>query len=301
MTDQPLVSVIINCYNSEKYLRETIDSLIAQTYSNWEAIFWDNCSTDKTAEIIKSYEEPRFRYYLAEKKTPLGEARNLAMKKMQGNYLCFLDSDDVWNVSFIDSCVTAASSSSSVGLVYCRYENFSKNKKWLSSGDENPGVIPSNVFIKKYNIGMSGAIVRKKILDDNNIGFNPLFSLIEDYDFFLRVASVSQVYYLDTPLMKYRIHEGNSSRSKNWPVELGLLIDQIKNNSDYMPLKAHITIVENLQGYYSLMAALDNREKKKALHLIWEQFPRDKSVIRYILPVVFGKDSYLFFRRALKK
>ena len=69
MTEQPLVSVIINCYNSEKYLRETIDSLIAQTYENWEAIFWDNQSTDKTADIIASYNEPRFRYSFPQKNT----------------------------------------------------------------------------------------------------------------------------------------------------------------------------------------------------------------------------------------
>lgn len=301
MTEQPLVSVIINCYNSEKYLRGTIDSLIAQTYTNWDAIFWDNCSTDKTAEIINSYGDPRFRYFLAEKNTPLGEARNLAMEKVQGEYLCFLDSDDVWDRDFIDCCVGAASLSPSIGLIYCRYENFTKNKKWLSPGDKNRGVIPSDVFIKKYNIGMSGAMISKRILDDNGICFNPLFSLIEDYDFFLRVASLSQVYYLNIPLMKYRIHEGNSSRSKNWPVELGFLIDLINNNPDYAPLKTHISLVENLKGYYSLMVAIDNRERRKALRLISEQYPRDKSVIRYILPVIFGKKLYLFFRRALKK
>ena len=59
----PLVSVIINCYNGEKYLREAIDSVIAQTYSNWEIIFWDNQSTDSSAEIVKSYNDDRIKYY----------------------------------------------------------------------------------------------------------------------------------------------------------------------------------------------------------------------------------------------
>ena len=59
MTEQPLVSVIMNCFNGEKYLREAIDSVLAQTYQNWELIFWDNQSTDSSAEIVKSYDDPR--------------------------------------------------------------------------------------------------------------------------------------------------------------------------------------------------------------------------------------------------
>jgi glycosyltransferase involved in cell wall biosynthesis len=95
MTDKPLVSVIINCYNSEKYLNEIIESLIAQTYENWEAIFWDNCSNDSTSDIIANYNEPRFRYVLAEQHTTLGQARNLAMTLIKGELFCFLDSDDI--------------------------------------------------------------------------------------------------------------------------------------------------------------------------------------------------------------
>ena len=78
---QSLVSVIMNCFNGEKYLREAIDSVLAQTYQNWELIFWDNQSTDKSAEIVKSYEDPRIYYFYARHHTLLYEARNYAIEQ----------------------------------------------------------------------------------------------------------------------------------------------------------------------------------------------------------------------------
>ena len=69
MSDELLVSVIMNGHNAEKYLREAIDSVLEQTYSNWEIIFWDNFSTDRTAEIVNSYTDSRIRFYRSEKFT----------------------------------------------------------------------------------------------------------------------------------------------------------------------------------------------------------------------------------------
>ena len=93
---QPLVSIIINCYNGETYLHESIKSVLAQTYKNWEIIFWDNKSTDKSEEIFKSYNDKRFRYFLADEHTSLYKARNLAIKKSKGELISFIDTDDLW-------------------------------------------------------------------------------------------------------------------------------------------------------------------------------------------------------------
>ena len=69
MTSKPLVSILMNCYNGEKFLREAIESVLAQTYNNWELIFWDNQSTDRSAEIFKSYFDKRLKYFYALKHT----------------------------------------------------------------------------------------------------------------------------------------------------------------------------------------------------------------------------------------
>ena len=72
---EPFVSVLMNCYNGEKYLQEAIDSVLAQTYKNWELIFWDNRSTDRSAEIFKSYNDHRLKYFLSHEHTDLGSGR----------------------------------------------------------------------------------------------------------------------------------------------------------------------------------------------------------------------------------
>jgi glycosyltransferase involved in cell wall biosynthesis len=95
MDNTPLVSILMNCFNGEKYLNEAIDSIYAQTYQNWEIVFWDNASTDRSASIAKGYDK-RIKYHLAPENTPLGEARNLALKKASGQYIAFLDCDDIY-------------------------------------------------------------------------------------------------------------------------------------------------------------------------------------------------------------
>ena len=81
MKDKPLVSIIMNCFNGEKYLREAINSVLNQSYSNWELIFWDNLSKDKSAEIFKSFKDDRLKYYCSNTHTDiLYKARNQALK-----------------------------------------------------------------------------------------------------------------------------------------------------------------------------------------------------------------------------
>ena len=95
--NQPLVSVIMNCFNGERYLRDSIDSVISQTYKNWEIIFWDNQSNDKSAKIFKNYKDDRLKYYCAPSHIEvLYRARNYALKKAKGEFIAFLDVDDWW-------------------------------------------------------------------------------------------------------------------------------------------------------------------------------------------------------------
>jgi len=93
--NKPRVSVIMNCLNGEKYLREAIESAYAQTYKNWEIIFWDNASTDKSAEIAKSFDE-KIRYFRSDENYCVGKVRNLALAQAKGEFIAFLDCDDTW-------------------------------------------------------------------------------------------------------------------------------------------------------------------------------------------------------------
>ena len=118
MTDKnPLVSVIMNCFNWEKYLLKATDSVLKQKYQNWELIFWDNKSTDSSEKIFKSIKDKRFKYFLADKHTSLYKARNLAIEKANGIYLSFLDTDDYWLPDKIKEQIDLINKKN-VGVVY---------------------------------------------------------------------------------------------------------------------------------------------------------------------------------------
>ena len=96
MSYKPLISIIMNCYNGEKYLSQALKSVLEQTYDNWELIFWDNQSIDKSAKIFKEYHDARFKYFYASSHTFLYEARNEAVKRTKGEFIAILDVDDWW-------------------------------------------------------------------------------------------------------------------------------------------------------------------------------------------------------------
>ena len=123
---KPLVSVIMNCHNGEKYLEESIQSVISQTYDNWELIFWDNRSEDKSSEIFKKYQDKRFKYFYANKHTSLYEARNLAIQKSTGDFISFLDTDDLWEKQKLEKQMDYFDDHS-IGVVYSNY--------WLAKKD----------------------------------------------------------------------------------------------------------------------------------------------------------------------
>ena len=91
-----LVSIIVNCYNSELYINDALDSALSQTYENFEIIVWDNLSTDNTKEIVNSFKSDKIKYFLSTEHTSLGMARNNAIRHSSGSYIAFLDSDDIW-------------------------------------------------------------------------------------------------------------------------------------------------------------------------------------------------------------
>ena len=94
--NSPIVSVIMNCHNGEKYLEESLQSVLNQSYRNWELIFFDNASTDKSKDIFNKLKESRFKYFYNKKKINLYKARNLAISKTKGDFIAFIDVDDWW-------------------------------------------------------------------------------------------------------------------------------------------------------------------------------------------------------------
>lgn len=96
MYNEGKVSIIVPVYNAENFLYRTVDSILAQTYENWELLLADDCSTDQSRDIMKSYTDERIHCFYCEKNSGPAGARNLALRKASGQYIAFLDADDFW-------------------------------------------------------------------------------------------------------------------------------------------------------------------------------------------------------------
>jgi glycosyltransferase involved in cell wall biosynthesis len=123
LNNSKLVSVVVNCYNGEKYLNQCIESILNQTYKNIELIFWDNQSRDKSKNIIQSYDDSRIKYFYAKNYTTLYEARNLALKECKGDFINFLDVDDYYLNDKIAKQILHFDNEN-VGVVYSNYYRY---------------------------------------------------------------------------------------------------------------------------------------------------------------------------------
>ncbi|WP_321491596.1 glycosyltransferase family 2 protein [uncultured Desulfobacter sp.] len=204
---QPLVSVIMNCLNGEKYLREAIDSVYAQSYQNWEIIFWDNVSSDKSAEIAQGYDE-KLKYFRGETTISLGAARNLALEKANGELIAFLDCDDLWMPDKLQKQVPLFNQPA-VGLVFSNSINF--NDKGQARKNYRGWQPPSgNIFrqlLSGYFLSILTVVVRRSAIDDLEEWFEPEFVFAEEADLFLRICYQWNAEYIDDVLAKRREHK----------------------------------------------------------------------------------------------
>ncbi len=209
MKKSPLVSIIMNCYNGEKFLKESIQSVISQKYTNWELIFWDNNSNDKSAKIFNSFKDKRLKYFCSKKTTTLYEARNLAIKKSKGELISFLDVDDVWLQDKLIKQVPLFKNKK-IGLVYSNFfKYFERNKKKVLAHkiDLPEGKITSEI-LKNYRVGILTVVIRKSFLPKEKKSlFDIKYDLLADFDFILYFSKKNNFLCINEPLACYRIHE----------------------------------------------------------------------------------------------
>lgn len=206
----PRVSVIMNCLNGERYLREALDSVFAQAYTDWEIVFWDNASTDASAEIAKGY-GPRVRYFRSEETYPLGKARNLAIAQAQGEYVALLDCDDVWLPDKLDKQVPLGDADSFIALIYSDSFFIDQDGMVIGRCFKRAPPPPGDAFIglltRRNFIPCLTVLMRRTVVEKVG-GFNPALGYAEDLDLFLRVLRTRGASYVNEPLAKYRRHRG---------------------------------------------------------------------------------------------
>ncbi|MBD3272022.1 MAG: glycosyltransferase, partial [Elusimicrobia bacterium] len=204
----PKVSVIMNCLNGALYLREAIDSVYAQTFTDWEIIFWDNASTDESPVIARSYDE-RIRYFRGPETVPLGKARNLALDKAAGSLITFLDCDDIWCSDKLEKQVGIMNSHPDIGFIYSNYyiKDELKHKQYPAIRDNGFQGMIFDAVLDRYRVGILTVMIRHEILKFIDGYFDESLTYASDYDLFLRILHDHQACYLPDHLAVYRLHE----------------------------------------------------------------------------------------------
>ena len=139
--DKGLVSIITPCYNGAKYVAETIESVINQTYKKWEMIIVDDGSKDKSAEIIKTYVNKDSRIkYIYQNNAGSAAARNNGIRRAQGQYIALLDADDVWHKDFLEKQIAFIKKNNAV-CVYCSYSKIDDHSRSILRPTISKGII----------------------------------------------------------------------------------------------------------------------------------------------------------------
>lgn len=199
------ISVIIPAYNRVNYLREAIESVLAQTYEKYEILVIDDGSTDNTRELVNNYAD-RIRYIYQDNKGP-SAARNSGIKNANGDLIAFLDSDDIWHTDKLAQQVAAFDGDPSLGIVATGYEVIDTKYQIQSVNILKKGELKDirNNHLYKNFFPTPTVMIKKKCFE--KVGFfNETLQFAEDWEMWLRVMADFNFGYISRPLTKVRVH-----------------------------------------------------------------------------------------------
>jgi len=219
----PFISIIIPTYNHANFLAKALESVINQTYRNWEAIVIDNHSTDGTSEIINKYKDTRIHCLKISNDGIIAKSRNLGINVAKGKWIAFLDSDDYWTKDKLEICIKNIDDEvdfvyHKLEIIYHKSKSYFKRKKNIGRNLNNP--ILNNLLTSEIKegtaIGNSSVVVRKDIINKiGGISENKNMVASEDFNTWLRVAQITNKFkYLNNRLGYYLVH-GNSAQKRD--------------------------------------------------------------------------------------
>ena len=289
----PLVSVVIPTYNHAYLLKDALHSVICQTYTNIEIIVIDNNSVDDTEEVVSSFLDPRIIFKKINNNGIIAASRNMGILAAKGDYVAFLDSDDIWHNNKIEKCMKKLS----LGYdLVCHaetwfYEEDQKTRKVIY-GPESHELFDRLLF-EGNCLSTSAVMVNRKILEDTPFfSEDEKFITAEDYHLWLKLAKHNVRFgFLDQILGKCRIHEGNNS---GFPIKNMMAVksvftdyyDKIKNPSLKIKILAwrRLAIIE----YSGARGLQRNREHFRALITFIKAIARWPFIPKFYLAFLFN-------------
>lgn len=208
----PTVSVVMPAYNAEKYLREAIDSILAQTFTDFELIIINDGSTDFTKDIILSYTDQRIRYIENEQNSGICVTLNKGLDAARGRYIARMDSDDISLPRRLEVQVQYMDSHPEIGVAGTDIEIFGDGmKSQVFNFDTNPQVCRSNLIFSA-TLAHPTALIRKSVLADNHLIYDDYYRGMEDHHLWWQIAQHSEISNVSEVLLRYRQHTSQATR-----------------------------------------------------------------------------------------
>ena len=229
----PKVSVVIPTYNRAHLICETIDSILAQTYKDYEIIVVDDGSTDNTQEVLKRYGD-KVRYFYQQNQGQ-ASAWNFAVRQSSGEYIALLDSDDLWLPQKLEWQTEVLDKNPEIGFVCSEIYAFRENgtiahwKKEKSKKENFESMFEGNFIINPT------VLMRKRCFEDVG-GFDVKLRTTQDYDLWLRLTRKYKFLYMNIPLVKYRLHSQNLHKNLKQKLKDHLFIFSKEENVAHLNL-----------------------------------------------------------------
>jgi glycosyltransferase involved in cell wall biosynthesis len=208
----PLVSVIIATYNRSRIISQAIESVLGQTFRDYEIIVVDDGGSDGTEDLLRSRFAGKILTIRKDKNEGLSAARNTGIKASRGTYIALLDDDDCWLPEKLELQVGLIEQRPSLGLVYCNSLTVNEYDEVLG---ELHGVKRGTIFqdlLASNCLGPpSGVLIAKTVFERSGY-FDENLTALEDWDMWIRVAQLYEIDFVDRPLVCYRVHSDNMSR-----------------------------------------------------------------------------------------
>jgi len=250
----PTVSIVIRVYNRERYIGRAIESVLSQTYTDFDLLVWDDGSTDKTAQVAIEYAKKDRRVRIAfYNHRGAVKALKSALADTFGTYLCWVDSDDMLAPTALEETVAVLEEIPTVGMVYTDYQLINASDRIIGFG--NRCRTPYSKMLSDFKI-FQFRLIRRSVFDETG-GIDGSFRYAEGYDLCLRIAELTDVYHIPKPLYFYRINEDSVSQNMGAD-QVHCNQDEVSRNPERRGLPDRFERDLQIRGRFSLRRGKSN-------------------------------------------
>ena len=278
----PIISIVIPMYNVEKYIAESVNSVLDQSFHHFELILVDDGCTDGTLDVLKQYDDVRIRI-ISQRNRGLSGARNTGIEASRGIYIALLDADDYWSKDKLAKHIMHLNHNPNVGVSYCPSLFVDEDSQLLGVGQfpKLEQITKQYIFCRNPVGNGSAAVIRRSLLDEigyygvgqdkyRKMYFNENLRQSEDIELWTRIAISTNWLFegIEQPLTYYRVNEGGLSANLTKQFDCWLQAVELNKNKDPDFYKDYFQLAKAYQLRYMARRAVQSRSRIDALKLI---------------------------------